>query len=250
MISKQQILEKLQLVLDAYKEGRLSAETMPEDSRPKLEFDSFENLHYFTLPMSLNYQRNSYSLWNSAKKAFEDKQTNYLFFPEQVVKKSFTEVQSDLLKYKVALQPNKHTTTWIKLSETFVNSYSGNIKNLFVQQEWDLGKIKNELQVTQKKLFPYLSGHKIANYWLYVLTQYTTFPFTNLAALTVAPDTHVIQASIKLGLIDDVLDPLEVSKLWEHVLVNTNLVPISIHTPLWLWSRNNFQIGLHKTTLL
>jgi hypothetical protein len=36
---------------------------MPEDSKPKV-FDSFEEkLVYFTLPMSINYRRDSYKLW-------------------------------------------------------------------------------------------------------------------------------------------------------------------------------------------
>ena len=33
---------------------------MPEDENPSLKIDSLENYLYFTLPMSLNYQRNSY----------------------------------------------------------------------------------------------------------------------------------------------------------------------------------------------
>lgn len=36
---------------------------MPEDANPNLEKNSLENYLYFTLPMALNYQRNSYTLW-------------------------------------------------------------------------------------------------------------------------------------------------------------------------------------------
>jgi hypothetical protein len=31
---------------------------------------------YFTLPMAWNYQRNSYTLWESANKAYADNETN------------------------------------------------------------------------------------------------------------------------------------------------------------------------------
>lgn len=36
---------------------------MPEDENPALDKSTKENYLYFTLPMALNYQRNSYMLW-------------------------------------------------------------------------------------------------------------------------------------------------------------------------------------------
>lgn len=42
--------------------------------------------------------------------------------------------------------------------------------------------------------FPYLGGNKICNYWLYVMEQYTDVKFIDRENITVAPDTHVIQA--------------------------------------------------------
>lgn len=104
-----------------------------------------------------------------------------------------------------------------------------------------------------KKKFPYLSGPKILNYWLYVMTQYTAIDLAGREHITVAPDTHVIQASIKLGLIKDEdksrTDIREyVSTLWEEVFCDTEYCPIDVHTPLWLWSRNGFaaQIEVDK----
>ncbi len=48
--------------MEMYKRGELGGEIMPEDSNPHLNKDSLENYLYFTLPMALNYQRNSYTL--------------------------------------------------------------------------------------------------------------------------------------------------------------------------------------------
>lgn len=36
---------------------------MSEDANPHLEKSSLENYLYVTLPIALNYQRNSYTLW-------------------------------------------------------------------------------------------------------------------------------------------------------------------------------------------
>ena len=60
-------INKVYALLGAYKSGKLGGEKMPEDENPDLEKSSKENFMYFTLPMSLNYQRNSYVLWECAK---------------------------------------------------------------------------------------------------------------------------------------------------------------------------------------
>ena len=41
------------------------------------------------------------------------------------------------------------------------------------------------------KEFPYISGPKMANYWLYILSQYTDAKFANMHEISIIPDTHV-----------------------------------------------------------
>ena len=240
------ILEKIGILYSMWKEGSLGGEIMPEDENPHLEKDSLENYLYFTLPMALNYQRNSYSLWESANKTYQDKETRFVFYPEEVLKRPFEEVQSALIKYKVALQKNKQTEIWIRLCDTFMKLFDGDIRKLFIELDCDVGRIRNFIQKENKTLFPYLSGTKICNYWLYVIWQYTDQEYLNLEELTVAPDTHVIKASHKLGLIsDEELERANVQEIviekWNHLLKGTKYKPIDIHTPLWLWSRNGFK---------
>ena len=116
--NKDEILEKVNKLVNMYKKGLLGGEVMPEDSNPGLEKDCLENYNYFTLPMALNYQRNSYKLWESANKTWEDKDTNFVFDTKKVEKAKVDEVREALVKYKVALQQNKQTEIWIKLSNT------------------------------------------------------------------------------------------------------------------------------------
>ena len=68
--------------------------------------------------MALNYQRNSYKLWESAKSTYEDNETNFVFDTKKVVSSKMEDIQNALIKYKVALQKNKQTEIWIKLSNT------------------------------------------------------------------------------------------------------------------------------------
>lgn len=243
---KRQILKNVDELLELYNSGALGGEVMPEDSNPGLKKQSKENYLYFTLPMALNYQRNSYKLWESAKATYLDTETGDVFTPERVVQMPLEELRDKLLRYKVALQPNKHVEIWLRLCNTFVDQFQGDVRKLFQNNEYSVKKIK-EYVLSKKKSFPYLSGTKILNYWLYVMIQYTDAKLKDRQCITVAPDTHVIQASEKLGLIsyDELEKPSireKVSCLWEEVFKGTERFPIDIHTPLWLWSRSGFKV--------
>ena len=244
--NKDAILKNVELLIKMYNRGELGGEIMPEDENPQLENGSKENYLYFTLPMALNYQRNSYSLWESANKTFKDKDTSFVFNPNIVITKSFEEIQQALIKYKVAIQKTKQTEIWIKLCNTIVNLYGGDIRNLFEDHNNDVNEIRDFIQKENKILFPYLSGTKICNYWLYVIYQYTDKKYKNIECLTVAPDTHVIKSTHKLRLItDSELDRPNVQEIvidrWQELFENTKYKPIDIHTALWLWSRNGFK---------
>ncbi len=239
------ILEKVDKLVDMYKKGLLGGEVMPEDSNPHFAKESKENYNYFTLPMALNYQRNSYKLWESANSTWEDEDTKFIFDTEKVGASGFEQIQKALTKYKIALQQNKQTEIWIKLCNTINELLDGDIRNLFKINDYDIEKIKNYIQKENKSKFPYLSGNKICNYWLYVLYQYTDIKFKNIEKLTVAPDTHVVKASYRLRVITEKeLNSSNVQLIvidrWNEILKNTKYNPIDIHTPMWLWSRNGF----------
>lgn len=235
---KNEILDKVDKLIAMYKNGELGGEVMPEDANSHFEKSSLENYLYFTLPMALNYQRNSYTLWESALKTYNDEETKFVFNPKICLEKNFEEVQYALTKYKVALQKQKQTEIWLSLCNTFVE--------LFDTLDNDVDKIRDYIPKENKKKFPYLSGTKICNYWMYVIYQYTDRKYTNIENLTVAPDTHVCKATHKLGLItDDEFNSSNVQQIvidkWQELFKNTKYKPIDIHTPLWLWSRNGFK---------
>jgi len=105
----------------------------------------------------------------------------------------------------------------------------------------DVVKILTLIQKDKRELFPYLSGPKMANYWLYILTHYTDAKFTNMQEISIIPDTHVIQSTVILGLADKAEAPEVVSSLWRQLLVGSPITPIEMHPVLWNWSRNNFK---------
>ena len=244
-MERKEFLQKIERLLALYQSGALGGDVMPEDANPHLDKASAENYLYFTLPMALNYQRSSYALWESALKTWQDPKTCFVFDPAACLERDFEDVQVALTKYKVALQKQKQTEIWLSLCKTFVEFFDGDIRRLFDLLENDVDRIRDFMQVEYKKRFPYLSGTKLCNYWLYVIRQYTDRTYQNPEALTVAPDSHVCKATYQLGLItESELQSSNVQKTvidrWQTVLQGTPYSPIDVHTPLWLWSRSGF----------
>lgn len=242
--SDSQILNDALSLHRMWKHGQLGGEVMPEDVHPDLAKDSKELLHYLTLGMCLNYQRNSYKLWEACTAAYLDTEVNWIFSPKRVAASDEDHLRPALIKHKVALQPNKHTNNWKRVSEGIVKYGRGDMRLILEAHDYDIAKIRDFIQ-TNRKDFPYLAGDKICNYWLFVLLQYTSFPIHNRQALTIAPDTHVLNASVRLGVLSSV--ELEgsnaqtiCSDAWDRVLAPSEFLPIDIHTPLWLWSRQGF----------
>lgn len=245
-MDKKDILDKAVKLMEMHKKGLLGGEVMPEDANPHLPLDSRENYLYYTLPMALNYQRNSYTLWEAALKTYNDPNTNFVFDPKKVVARSFEDVQNALVKYKVALQKQKQTEIWMTLCKTICDLFDGDIRKLFSENADDVEKIRDFVQIKNKKRFPYLSGTKICNYYLYVIYQYTDRKYQNIEKLTVAPDTHVCKATYHLGLItEEEFNSGNVQRIvieaWQELFKGTIYKPIDVHTPLWLWSRNGFK---------
>lgn len=245
---KNEIIDKVYSLWNAYRSGMLGGEKMPEDSNPHLTRTSKENYMYFTLPMALNYQRNSYVLWECANKSYLDEETRCIFDVEAVAEMTKEELTGKLLKYKVALQPNKQPIIWAAICEAVKRDFRGDIRRLFEENDFSVLKIKAYI-AQNKKRYPYLGGNKICNYWLYVMEQYAGVKFVDRENISVAPDTHVIQASVKLGVISEQESQLPnvqkiVAERWQEILTDTDLVPIDVHTPMWLWSRGKFKVEI------
>ena len=135
-------IDKVYALLDAYKSGRLGGEKMPEDENPPLDKSSKENYLYFTLPMALNYQRNSYSLWECANKTYKDSETTDVFDTKAVINMNEQQLREKLIKYKVALQPNKLPVIWRTICETIENDFAGDIRRLFRDNDFSVQKMK------------------------------------------------------------------------------------------------------------
>ena len=247
-MNKQKTILKCIGIKNAYKQGFLGDTTMPEDTNPFSNKGSHEEkLIYFSLPMSLNYQRNSYKLWEAALNTWNDTDTHSVFVLEDIKNISEENLRKKLLKYKLALQPNKHIDTWRRISITVFDNW-GSFENMLYSTDYDFLKLKDLLQKDFKKGFPYLSGPKIFNYWSHILQEYCDIQLKNSEFIEIAPDTHVIQASVKLEIITkkeaENISKEKISLMWRELLKGSGINPIDMHSPLWFWSKNDFKFQL------
>ncbi|MDD3035513.1 MAG: hypothetical protein PHO93_01185 [Candidatus Saccharimonadaceae bacterium] len=235
-------------LLEAYKAGKLGQTKMPEDSNPNFDDNQVEmRLAYFTLPMALNYQRDSYKLWESVLKTWQDTETRKVFDILEVSKMSDEELRNHLMKYKVALQPNKHISTWKKIATVIAEEW-GSFTKFIESTDEDFLVLRDIVQNKYKKQFPYLSGPKIFNYWSFILGEYGNIQLKNKEYIEIAPDTHITQCSVILGVITKnesmTLSKDQISEKWRVLLKDTDITPIEMHPPLWFWSRNGFLFKL------
>lgn len=233
-------LEKIKCLMAYYEQGLIPT-LHKHEVNPGLPLGSRENYLYFTLPVCINFQRNSPAMWASALRTYEDEATRYLFFPEKLAERPAEQIRADLTKHKLALQPNKHVLIWMTIAQTLHDFYQDDPRLLIAEADTDAGQLINLLQVIHKKRFPYLSGPKLSNYWPYILSHYTNVSFKNAHEIFIIPDTHVLQSSIQLGLTHATATPLQVELIWKELLKESGINPSQVHPVLWNWSRNKFQ---------
>jgi len=242
-MEREALVSACQRIITAYKDGTLGQTRMPEDTNPGTSLVGEERIAFFTLPMALNYQRDSYALWEAVQKTFEDPETRFVFDVAQVSAVSEEEVRTALLKHRVALQPNKHVRTWQTIA-TSVHSNWGSFTAFLEATQKDFLRLRTEVQVEHKKEFPYLSGPKIFNYWSFILSTYGGVSLANRDYIDIAPDTHITKCSVRLGVITEEeaakLPKEEIAKRWRELLVGSGIAPIDLHSPFWFWSRNGF----------
>lgn len=233
-------LDKVKKLLEYYEGGAIPTLAQHE-VHPDVPLGSRENYLYFTLPVCINFQRSSPAMWAAALKTWEDESTRYLFFPEELAGTPIEQIRADLTKHKLGLQPNKHTLIWTTIASTLFEHYDSDPRRVIEEAEGDAGKLITLLQVTHKKRFPYLSGPKLSNYWPYILSHYTDVTFTSPQEISIIPDTHVIQSSVLLGLVEPGASSVQVEIAWKFLLKDTGINPSRVHPALWNWSRNKFQ---------
>src|SRR5581483_11692251 len=127
-------LTRIRKLIALYGQGRIPMLSQHEVN-PGLPRGSRENYLYFTLSVCINFQRSSPAMWAAALATWEDESTRYVFFPERLAEVKLEQVRSDLIKHKLALQPNKHTLIWTTIAQTLHRYYEDDPRNIMQEAE-------------------------------------------------------------------------------------------------------------------
>jgi hypothetical protein len=229
----------LKRLRDAYLAGMFGGTV--HEVYPEVEPGSRENYLYFTLAPALNFQRSSEGLWRAAFATYEDPGTRFVFFPENTETASHDSYKDALVTHRLALQPQKHSDIWYRISSTLREEFESDPRVLLRTFGFDVARIKEYVQAN-KKAFPYISGPKLLNYWLYMLLSFTDVPLVSREEISIIPDVHVCRASARLGLVPQETEPNpeRVAAAWKELLTGSGIAPCDLHAPLWRWSRAGF----------
>jgi hypothetical protein len=232
-------LQRVKELLERFNNGEIPT-LEKHEVNPNLDLGSRENYLYFTLPVCLNFQRSSPAMWAAALATYKDPETNYLFFPEVLAETPLEKIRADLVKHKLALQPNKHVLIWTTIARTLHEHFEDDPRKIVASANNNVLELLQILTVTHKKHFPYLSGPKLSNYWPFILSRFTDVKFNDIHEISIIPDTHVIQSSIKLGIVPAIATSTQVELAWKDLLKDSGINPVMVHPILWHWSRNRF----------
>jgi hypothetical protein len=257
-IDSQRGRKAVEILLSESKDsGQFLKTEMPEDSLPAgIRQGSLEHILFITLTVSIDYQRDSNSLWESARITYGDPETSYLFIPAMLLGKSLETIIRDMQKYKLSKKPRRDAIIWRTVALSFLKEWQGDPRDFLRDCEWDairiLARLKSDKHIVQGRQandYPYLRGNKIGPLWVRMLRDNIGIShFKNLDCVPIPIDTHVARASLALGVVrgeyTGPLDPL-FEKIREVWFASTQglrfgqreMVALDMDKPLWNLSK-------------
>jgi len=230
---------------------------MPEDITPNgVVRDSLEHILFITLTVSIDYQRDAPSLWESSRKTFEDPGTRYLFDPKFLHEAPFRKIVEDMQKHKLSKKPQKDANIWRTVGVTFYKKWDGDPRNFLQNCDWDsltvLDRLRNDTHLYNGRLvpdYPYLRGLKIGPLWLRMLRDNVGISqLINLERVPIPVDIHVARATLTTGVVRGNAE-IRLDELFEYIrkawfesvkdlsVKNRPMIALDVDEPLWHLSK-------------
>lgn len=230
---------------------------MPEDITPNSVIrGSLDYIFFITLTVSIDYQRDAPSLWESSRKTFDDPETRYLFDPKLLHETSFRKIGEDMQKYKLSKKPQKDAYIWRTVGVTFYKKWRGDPRNFLQDCNWNspliLRRLKDDKHIysgRQVSDYPYLRGPKIGPLWLRMLRDNVGITqLKNLENVPIPVDIHIARATLATGIVRGqfrgrLYEVFEyIRKAWfESVkglgIKNREMMALDVDEPLWHLSK-------------
>lgn len=175
---------------------------MPEDILPEVEKGSREHLNFITFTLISNRGVDADKLWFFARKAFNDEQKKYIYFPTEVAKTPFEKFFKDLNSSNLTGRYGiSNAKAWYILAQTICNRWEGEILNFLSEFKYDAEAILVHMRKNGKN-FPVIKGDKISSLWFRMLRDNVGINFENLDKISIPVDRHIVISTLSFGLID------------------------------------------------
>jgi hypothetical protein len=233
------------LIYDAFNDpnrGIFGHTTMPEDILPQgVDRGSYEHRLFITLTVSIDYMRDAEALWAASRRAYEDDETRYLFFPQEVARAGSAAVVRDLQRHRLAQRPRQDAHIWHTVSLTLLRKWQGDPLALVQGARYDASTLLNLAR--EEPGFPFLRGPKISALWVRMLRDNVGLGLRNMDKIPIPTDIHIVRATFCTGVLRGKFSGTMsearpyVEEAWAAALPGTGLIPVDIDEPLWHLSR-------------
>lgn len=238
-------------------EGIHGKKDMPEDVPPRgVTIGSREHLLFLTLTVAIDYQRDAHALWDSARAAFEDPTTRYLFEPENLPAIPFAIIMEDLHKHDLSKKRRQDAWIWRTVALSFNKKWKSDPRKFLSDCSWDAVTILHRLKQDQypdgKKMawdFPFLRGEKIGPLWVKMLRDNGRIEdIRNLEQVPIPVDVHVARATLSIGVVRGTYSGTlggafpAIREAWKEGVAGVStprgsLIALDVDEPLWHLSK-------------
>lgn len=258
MIHKERGKEVSELLYNSFSNEGIHGRTeMPEDITPKnMVKGSLVHILFLTLTVSIDYQRDAPTLWESSRKTFNDPETRYLFNPKSLHATPFRQIAEDMQKYKLSKKTKKDANIWRTVGVSFYKKWGGDPRNFLNSCNWDsiliLKRLRDGTHLYNGRLvpdFPYLRGPKIGPLWVRMLRDNIGLTqLRNLEKVPIPVDIHVARATLATGVVRGNIK-IKLEELFEYIrkawfesvkgvkIKNRPMIALDVDEPLWNLSK-------------
>jgi hypothetical protein len=237
--------------------GIFGERSMPEDILPAgLSQGSREHINFLTLTISVDYMRDALELWRSARRAWSEAGTRYLFEPSIVEQTAIEQLRNDLVRTGIALRPTRDGNAWSAISRTLSRKWNADVKSFLSNCGFHGPTILARLHSDGESSalgwapdFPLLRGPKIGPLWVRTLRDNALLELSGLENVPIPVDVHVMRATLCSGAIrgrySGSPEKLKhaVRDVWRIATKDLrhpdgrSMIPLDIDEPLWTLSR-------------
>ncbi len=238
---------------------------IPDEILPaNMEKGSNQHLLFLTFVSGIAYLRKEEQLWNAARTTWGDKNTSYVFNPEQILKTPIEKLKKDLNQYNLfedVLQARKWSighlifsdkrrarkndiNIWLNMAK-FLNEFDSNIETLFNKYDNDVFNIIDLLmKEPYSKCFPEYHKRRKIIVWITRIKRNSNIIIKQIEKLSMPIGIHIIRSTFMSGSILGSATSLnmdleiECAEFWQEVYKSgkdkIKLIPLEFEIFLWI----------------